>query len=266
MNTVIEVGELRTLITDDARYIMLLLTVVQPHSYSGLTRRHAVGLAAAGALAPRPLLPASALDASGPPERQRLLKLISDDADEASILGAVEALNLLDPSEGKAATMPDALAGEWELLWSYGTAKFSPLLALPRPIRPQSVQLLGDQAAAAVGAGRVANLLNLPGLSLVLSSGVAPAQSEPATLEIAPPFRLEVEVPLLRVRKLLVEAGSDAEFRALNARDSEAQAAPRNRYVQSYLETSGSAGDLRVSTVASGDPVIVGTVFVHRRL
>ena len=197
-----------------------------------------------------------------------LLRLIEIDAEEAAVLDAIDALSRLDPSNGKAAMMPDALAGQWELIWSAGTAKFSPLLALPRPIRPSSVQLLGDEATAMakLGAGRVGNKLNLPGVSLLLSSGVAPLEREPATLEISPPFRLEVEVPLLGVRKLLVEAGSDAEFRAINARDSEAQAAPRNRYVQSYLETSGAPGDLRVSTVASGDPVIVGTVFVHRRL
>ena len=64
----------------------------------------------------------------------------------------------------------------------------------------------------------------------------------------------------------LVEAGSDADFRAINARDSEAQAAPKNRYAQLYLETTGRPGDLRVSSVVSGDPVIVGAVFIHQRL
>ena len=52
----------------------------------------------------------------------------------------------------------------------------------------------------------------------------------------------------------------------LNARDAEAQAAPRNMYAQLYLETTGAEGDLRVSKVVSGDPVIVGSIFVHRRL
>ena len=67
-------------------------------------------------------------------------------------------------------------------------------------------------------------------------------------------------------RKLLVEAGSDADFRAVNARSAEAQAAPKNRYAQQYLETSGAPGDLRVSEVVSGDPVIVGYRFVHQRI
>ena len=102
-------------------------------------------------------------------------------------------------------------------------------------------------------------------MRLLLSSGVLPAaDGPPSTLEIMPPFRLELDAA--GRRRLLVEAGSDADFRALNARDAEAQAAPRNRYAQSYLETSGRAGDLRVSTVVSGDPVIVGSVFVHERV
>ena len=65
---------------------------------------------------------------------------------------------------------------------------------------------------------------------------------------------------------MLVEAGSDADFRAVNARTAEAQAAPKNRYAQQYLDVSGQPGDLRVSEVVSGDPVIVGCKFVHVRL
>ena len=37
-------------------------------------------------------------------------------------------------------------------------------------------------------------------------------------------------------------------------------------YEQRYLETTGRAGDLRVSRVTSGDPVIVGSIFVHQRV
>lgn len=232
---------------------------------SELNRRAALklaGSAAIGAIAVSQTVHA----ASGPPERQKLLQLIEADADENAILAAVAALSPLDPSAGKAATS-EALDGEWELLWSANAQAFSPLLGLPRPIRPQSIQLLGAAAAAQVGAGRVANVLRLPlGVSFVLSSDVGPlGASEPATLEIAPPFRFEIGTPGGgRVR--LVEAGSDAEFRALNARDAEAQAAPKNRYVQDYLEVAGGRGDIRISRVASGDPVIVGSIFVHRRL
>ena len=99
----------------------------------------------------------------------------------------------------------------------------------------------------------------------VLSSGVLPAPDDASVLEIFPPFRLELGVRGLG-RLRLVEAGSDADFRALNARDADAQAAPKNRYAQLYLETAGRPGDLRVSTVVSGDPVIVGSVFVHERM
>ena len=104
---------------------------------------------------------------------------------------------------------------------------------------------------------------------------VVPQSNEPITrflaaddarvLEIAPPFRLAVVVGG-RARATLVDAGSDADFRKLNNRDAEAQAAPRNRYAQLYLETTGAPGDLRISRVTAGDPAIVGSTFVHERL
>mmetsp|Transcript_30264 Transcript_30264/g.41030 ORF Transcript_30264/g.41030 Transcript_30264/m.41030 type:complete len:115 (-) Transcript_30264:563-907(-) len=102
---------------------------------------------------------------------------------------------------------------------------------------------------------------------LWLSSGVAPAPTDGDILEIFPPFRLEVAPGGQGGggKRTLVDAGSDAEFRAINVRSSEAQAAPKNQYRQSYLEDSGQAGDLRVSTIVAGDPVIVGAVFVHQR-
>lgn len=79
-------------------------------------------------------------------------------------------------------------------------------------------------------------------------------------------FRFELGTADPRSSKsTIVEAGSDAEFRALNARSSEAQAAPKNRYLQEYLETTGP-GALRISRIISGDPVIVGAIFVHQLL
>ena len=152
------------------------------------------------------------------------------------------------------------------MIYSINAEAFSPLLKLPQPIRPTSLQLLGNDAAVSVGSGRVAQVLNFPilPLSLVLSSGVNPVETDPTTLEIFPPFRLEAKLGGSKFQ--LVESGSDAEFRALNARDDEAQAAPRNMYKQRYLDTSGNIGDLRISEVVSGDPVIVGAVFVHRRI
>ena len=227
-----------------------------------MSRRGALALAGGVISSSRPAA-SSALAPSDP--RECLLRLIDADADEESVLAAIDLLVPLDPSKGRAASSA-ALGGKWELLWSAKAEAFSPLLGLPRAIRPQSVQLLGDAAEGLVGAARVANRLNFPfdALSLLLSSGVRPSPGEDRVLEILPPFRFEVLAGGARVQ--LVEAGSDADFRALNARDTDAQAAPRNRYEQRYLETTGAAGDLRISEVISGDPVIVGSVFVHRRI
>jgi hypothetical protein len=64
---------------------------------------------------------------------------------------------------------------------------------------------------------------------------------------------------------MVAEAGSDAEFRQLNARTEEAQQAPMNQYKQLYLEREGK-GSLRISTITDGDPVIVGAIFCHVKL
>ena len=233
-----------------------------------VSRRTAVGMATTSIAGLVTMPPAAAgAAAADEPARQALLDAIADDAPDADVLRAIETLVPLDPSKGRAASEA-ALDGKWRLLWSFGADKFSPLLGLPRPIRPTSLQLLGDPATATVGKGRVANLLCFPlGVRLLLSSGVLPApDGPPSTLEIFPPFRLEVDALGGAARTQLVEAGSDADFRALNARDADAQAAPRNKYDQRYLDVSGAAGDLRISTVVSGDPVIVGSIFVHQRV
>lgn len=228
-----------------------------PSGISAALGRRAVLTSAVLAAVPR--LPAHATAATD--ERSRLLAAIDADGD---VEAALAALLPLDPSRGGAAVSP-ALDGEWKLLWSAKTEAFSPLLQLPRPIRPGSFQLLGDPATREVGAGRVAQVLRWGAVEQVLSSGVLPAGDDRSMLEIFPPFRLELGVRGLG-KVTLVEAGSDADFRALNARDADAQAAPKNRYAQLYLETGGLPGDLRVSKVVSGDPVIVGSIFVHQRL
>lgn len=188
--------------------------------------------------------------------RDQMLAAIASDASERQVLAAIESLVQVNDGSAAAAARPESLAGSWRLLWSAGADKFSPLLGLPRPIRPESVQQVGD--------GRVSNVLRFPlGLQARLSSGLRPT-ADASCLEIFPPFKLELL--LGGQARTLVEAGSDAEFRALNARDEAAQAAPRNLYLQRYVETSGRPGDLRVSTVTAGDPVIVGSVFVHERL
>mmetsp|Transcript_6954 Transcript_6954/g.10201 ORF Transcript_6954/g.10201 Transcript_6954/m.10201 type:complete len:266 (+) Transcript_6954:49-846(+) len=255
--------------------MLLLLLVIAPRIDAfSITRRDALlaGSIAAGSALMKPTEEAWAKtdikeDAlTGPPERQDLLRAIKSRASDDEVAAKIAALENLNPSNGNGATS-SALGGKWELIYSVNAEAFSPLLNLPAPIRPTSLQLLGEEAASEVGAGRVAQVLNFPivPLSLVLSSGAVPVPTDSTTLEIFPPFRLEAKAGK-SLRYQIVESGSDADFRALNARDEDAQAAGRNMYKQRYLETTGKAGDLRISEVVSGDPVIVGEVFIHKRL
>ena len=232
------------------------------------------------------LLAGQSLTIAATNTRDSLLKAVDTGASDDAVLAIIEDMARNDPSNGGGATSP-AVSGKWELLWSAKAEAFSPLLALPRPLRPDSFQLLGDAAVqSGVGEGRVAQVLKggilspLGGAELWLSSGVSPetdgqqqlrntdgnTDGNTDVLEILPPFRLELIQPTKNKRKTLVESGSDAEFRAANGRNSQAQAAPRNRYRQLYLEDTGKPGDLRISTIISGDPVIVGATFIHRRL
>ena len=225
----------------------------------------------------------SPLIIEGPPERQALLRALASKASDEEVKRLIAELEPLDPSKSNSATSPE-LDGTWELIYSVGAEAFSPLLQLPSPIRPSSLQLIGADSAREVGEGRVAQVLNFPivPLSFLLSSGLVPAASGGGNvLEIQPPFRFEAvwdDATLRRPGRLsrgvakggarwkLVDSGSDADFRALNARDEDAQAAGRNMYKQRYLDITGDPGDLRVSEIISGDPVIVGAVFIHRRL
>lgn len=207
-------------------------------------------------------LASAAIDA-----RRDLLVAISAGLPDDQVLAKIAVLESFDPSHRREATL-ESLDGTWRLLWSFKAEAFSPLLRLPVPLRPDSLQLLGEPATAEVGPGRVAQVLTNgvlgPG-KVYLSSGVAPSTTgDRRTLEIFPPFRLQAALRGSKSKLTLVEAGSDAEFRSINARSAEAQAAPRNMYLQSYLEVSG-VGDLRISRIISGDPVIVGAVFVHQR-
>lgn len=261
----------------------------QPASPSFLSRRDAITSGASKMLAfmataasvvvPTPSC-AEAGSVEGSPERQALLRAIASMAPDEEVIRLISTLEPLDPSRSKAATAAE-LDGTWELVYSLNASAFSPLLNLPRPIRPTSLQLIGDDAAREVGGqGRIVQKLAFPFLSLVLSSGIVPVDSG-NVLEIQPPFRLEVvwsDDTLRRPGRLakglarggarwkLVDSGSDADFRALNARDEEAQAAGRNMYEISYLDTTGQAGDVRISRVVAGDPVIVGALFIHKRL
>lgn len=211
-----------------------------------------------------------------PPERELLLQAIANKASDEDIVSAIEKLVPLSPlsSSSDANKYESALDGEWKLLW-YNKSDFSPLLKLPSPLRPDSYQYFGSIAEREVGEGRVAQglvggVLSAlgPNTELWLSSGAVSQTNHPSTLEIYPPFRFQLgQVPgsSTKEKRTIVDAGSDQEFRAVNARTTEAQLAPKNEYEQLYLENVGS-GSLRVSVVAKGDPVIVGDMFVHQKL
>mmetsp|Transcript_20764 Transcript_20764/g.26815 ORF Transcript_20764/g.26815 Transcript_20764/m.26815 type:complete len:291 (+) Transcript_20764:67-939(+) len=202
-------------------------------------------------------------------DREQLLQAIGRGASEEQVIQIINGLQ--DPSEGKGAIFPERLDGQWELIWSYKAEAFSPLLKLPKPFRPDSYQYFGSVAAAEVGEGRIAQGLTggvLGNNHLWLSSGAIPLKdTDPSILEIQPPFRLQLggRAGSGQPKKTLVESGSDADFRKVNARTTEAQEAGKNLYQQMYLENSGP-GSLRVSGVIAGDPVLVGELFVHRKL
>ena len=224
----------------------------------------AVLLPFAGASATVPAAPADL------PERAALLSAISSGASDSVVLSKIEALVLLDPAKGRGAAERDDLSGEWELIWSYGAEAFSPLLTLPRSFRPDSYQYLGPIATIEVGEGRVAQGLVggvLGPVQLWLSSGAVVSGDDPSVLDIKPPFRLQAggRAGSGATKRTIVEAGSDADFRKANVRTEEAQRAPPNKYKQTYLE-GGGKGALRISTVTEGDPVIVGLIFVHRKV
>ena len=192
-----------------------------------------------------------------PAPREALLSAIGKQDDRA-VEGLLAEVIEMDPSKGKGAAS-DQLTGEWRLLWSAKTSKFSPLLSLPKPLRPESMQKVPEVP------GRAANTLTsgvLGGATLELSSNVE--VKDPKTLEIYPPFWLDLALGDQSWR--LVDAESDATFRKTQARSLSEQRAPRNLYVQLYLETSGNPGDLRISKVVAGDPVIVGATFIHQRV
>lgn len=202
-------------------------------------------------------------------DRNQLLEAIARRASDTEIINIIQ--NLQDPSQGKAVTYPNRLEGEWELIWSYGAEGFSPLLTLPKPFKPESYQYLGNPATQEVGEGRIAQGLTggILGTNnqLWLSSGATPYEPDPSILEIQPPFRLQLggRYGSNKSKITLVEAGSDEDFRKVNARSRDAQLAGKNLYKQLYLENIGK-GSIRVSTVVAGDPVIVGEIFVHQKL
>lgn len=192
-----------------------------------------------------------------------LLQAIAS-GNDSSVFSSIDNIVATTPSRGKASDVD----GTWQLLWSYKADKFSPLLQLPRPFKPDSFQYFGATAAQEVGDSRVAQGLTggiLGDNQLWLSSGTIPLDDN--ILEIQPPFRLQLggRVRTGVPKKTIVDSGSDADFRSLNGRTAEAQAAPKNKYAQLFIE-GDAPGSLRVSKIVDGDPEIVGAVFVHRKL
>ena len=217
-----------------------------------------------------PPLAFAANDSHSDSYRKKLMELIQQDKDEETIMAAINDLVSFDPSKRRGAALSEDLDGEWRLLWSAKAEAFSPLLTLPSPLKPDSFQYLGKAASAEVGPDRVAQGLTggiLGRNQLWLSSGVRTSPSDDSILEILPPFRFELggRFQTNKPKKLIVEGGSDAEFRKQNARTQEAQEAPLNSYQQLYLELEGT-GSLRISTITEGDPVIVGAIFVHQKM
>lgn len=125
-------------------------------------------------------------------------------------------------SSSSSSSLADRIDGKWKLIWSVGAQQFSPLLQLPFPLTPDSFQLVGASAAPVVGEGRIAQLLTsgiLGPTQLYLSSGIVNyggggdrSVSSTSLLQIQPPFRFQVELPVTHQRLTLVEAGSDADF------------------------------------------------------
>jgi hypothetical protein len=76
-------------------------------------------------------------------------------------------------------------------MWPAKADAFSPLLKLPKPLKPDSYPYLRKPAAAEVGQARVAQGLTggiLGPMQLWLSSGVTPSLQDPSVLDILPPF------------------------------------------------------------------------------
>ncbi|KAL3763690.1 hypothetical protein ACHAW5_004842 [Stephanodiscus triporus] len=207
--------------------------------------------------------------------RDELLRAISSGSNDDVVTSAIEGLlpfgTLISPPSSSPPSYESALDGSWKLLWC-NRSDFSPLLRLPTPFRPDSYQYFGADAEREVGPGRAAQGLagGIVGMvfgkdaEIWLSSGVSSTSVDDETGGTS-------SNNLIgrsggggggrggggggKEKRTIVESDTDADFRRVNARDAVARNAPRNEYVQLYLEDFGS-GSLRVSVIARGDPVI----------
>mmetsp|Transcript_15429 Transcript_15429/g.36637 ORF Transcript_15429/g.36637 Transcript_15429/m.36637 type:complete len:271 (+) Transcript_15429:518-1330(+) len=254
--------------------LLLVLGLCQALKPGGsLTRRHVLagvgaslgGLNAAAAIADGGGVATAAIgggDDARARARTELLATIAAGRSDAEIMANVAALVPFDPSRGRGA-VDASLAGTWDLVWTHDEAPALVKWARRTLHQPVGTQLLGE-ASASFGPGRVAQLLDVGGVRFELSSGATPADDDARVIRILPPFRFAALAGGRRFELAATE--DDAGFRKLNARSAEAVAAPRNRYAQEYLETSGRVGDLRISRITEGDTAIVGNVYIHQRI
>ncbi len=123
----------------------------------------------------------------------------------------------------------------------------------------ESIQLVGEKGG--LPAGRAANLVSLLGgaVTLKLSSAAVPYPGNNTAVEIGPPFYLELLLPFGVTIPLQKETSTESD-------ESTVLGNQTNEYAQLFFEKSGRSGDLRISKIVSGDPTIVGNVFVHERM
>ena len=83
------------------------------------------------------------------------------------------------------------------------------------------------------------------------------------SLHTGPPFIFELLVGKDVDKAFSIPLGSES---SVNSDESALLGSQLNTFTQLYLESSGQAGDIRVSKVTEGDPVVIGSTFVHVRL
>ncbi|KAK3247394.1 hypothetical protein CYMTET_43106 [Cymbomonas tetramitiformis] len=223
-----------------------------------LSRRH-VGQAmlaagyGGGAATALPAYAAPPVDAAD--ARAQLIATIKGGGDSAQVQNAIDGLVPYNPTPDPARS--PQLEGTWRLLWSSDTAEVTKATKdLPIPF--QSIQLVGPRGG--MEAGRAANLVKVFGgfVTLKLSSSAVQDDTNSSAVIIGPPFRLE-----------LLVAGKSfpiSKVESTEAETTDLLGNQLNEFSQLYLEDSGQPGDIRVSKVTAGDPVVLDSEFVHIRV
>mmetsp|Transcript_16685 Transcript_16685/g.23007 ORF Transcript_16685/g.23007 Transcript_16685/m.23007 type:complete len:275 (-) Transcript_16685:90-914(-) len=218
-------------------------------------------LSVASATCQLPLMQAGvamALPAKDPPTsqaeaRQQLLETISSGGDSKEVQLAIDNLVPFNPTNEPARS--PKLEGEWRLLWSSDVAEVTKATKdFPLPF--QSIQLIGP--GGGMEEGRAANLIRVFGgfITLKLSSSAVPDPANSSAVTIGPPFRLGL---LVGDKYFPIQENDGAERKDILGNEF-------NEFSQLYFEDSGKPGDLRVSKVTNGDPIVIGSEFVHVRV